>query len=243
MKTLLLVMLAHDFWIEPATFTPRAGQIVPVRLRVGQDLLGDPVARDPSLLRDFVVHDGADRKSLPGRDGADPAGYLRIEADGLAVVGYASHPSAAELPADKFNQYLKEEGLDSIPRQSASPVRERFSRCAKSLVLAGAAKPVQTDRLLGMTLELLAEKNPYALRAGDELPVRLMFENRPIAGTLVVAMNRANPAEKQSARTDAHGRVRFRLPNPGLWLIKAVHMTGGPAGWTSYWASLTFERK
>src|SRR3954452_8935995 len=35
-------LFAHDFWLEPTTFSPRTGQIVGVRLRVGQDLLGDP---------------------------------------------------------------------------------------------------------------------------------------------------------------------------------------------------------
>jgi uncharacterized GH25 family protein len=239
----LLAALAHDFWIEPATFTPRPGQVVPVRLRVGQDLLGDPVPRDPALLKEFVLHNGTAAKPLVGRDGADPAGFLRTESDGLAVIGYLSNPSPAELPADKFNQYLKEEGLDAIPRQSASPVREKFSRCAKSLVLSGPAAAGQSDRLLGFTLELLAEKNPYALRDGEDFPVRLFYEKRPIAGTLVVAMNRLNPAEKQSARTDAQGRVRFRLPKSGVWLIKAVHMVPATGGWASYWASLTFERK
>lgn len=243
MTLLLFLLLAHDFWIEPGTFTPRPGQLVPVRLRVGQDLLGDPVPRDPGLVQQFVVHDGASAKPLLGRDGADPAGYLRAESAGLAILGYASRASSVELPADKFNAYLSEEGLDRIPRQSASPVREKFARCAKSLVLTGPANAAQSDRALGFTLELVAEKNPYLLAADDALPVRLLYQGRPMAGTLVIAMNRANPAEKQSARSDSQGRVRFRVGKPGLWLVKAVHMIPAPdAGWSSYWASLTFER-
>ncbi len=39
-------LFAHDMWIEPTTFSPEAGQIVGVRLRVGQDLLGDPLPRE-----------------------------------------------------------------------------------------------------------------------------------------------------------------------------------------------------
>jgi uncharacterized GH25 family protein len=75
--------------------------------------------------------------------------------------------------------------------------------------------------------------------------VRLTYENRPLAGALVVAMNRLHPAQKLAARTDRDGRVRFRLPAGGMWLVKAVHMIPAPAGtnaeWASYWASLTFE--
>jgi uncharacterized GH25 family protein len=73
----------------------------------------------------------------------------------------------------------------------------------------------------------------------------LTYENRALAGALVVAMNRSNPAEKLSARTDMNGRVRFKLRPRGMWLIKAVHMVPAPAGshaeWASFWASLTFE--
>src|SRR5262245_33435214 len=47
-------LAAHDMWIEPATFSPNTGQIVGVRLRVGQDLLGDPLPRDPRLINEFV---------------------------------------------------------------------------------------------------------------------------------------------------------------------------------------------
>jgi uncharacterized GH25 family protein len=244
-------LTAHDMWIDPTTFAPESGQIVGVRLRVGQDLLGDPLPRDPALINQFVFEDATGRKPLVGRDGADPAGFLRVAAPGLLVIGYHSNPSAVELTAEKFHQYLKEEGLDAVAalrarrNETGAKAHEIFSRCAKSLLLSGSAKEEQGDRPLGFTLELVAERNPYAIRAGQELPVRLTYENRPLAGALVVAMNRQNPSEKLTARTDKDGRVRFRLRPGGMWLIKAVHMVPAPAGtkadWASFWASLTFE--
>src|SRR4029453_6805422 len=51
-------LAAHDMWIEPTTFFPQPGEIVSLRLRVGQDLLGDPLLLDPSLVNQFVVSDG-----------------------------------------------------------------------------------------------------------------------------------------------------------------------------------------
>jgi uncharacterized GH25 family protein len=244
-------LFAHDLWIEPTTFSPEPGQIVGVRLRVGHNLLGDPLPRDPALVNQFVVEDAAGRQPVYGRDGADPAGLLRVAMPGLLVIGYHSHPSAVELVADKFNQYLKEEGLDAVAalraqrNETGASAHELFSRCAKSLLLSGAPSEAQSDRLLGFPLELVAEQNPYALHAGEDLPVRLTYENRPLAGALVVAMNRQAPAEKLAARTDLAGRVRFRLRPGGMWLVKAVHMVPAPAGataqWESFWASLTFE--
>ena len=244
-------LAAHDMWIEPTTFAPEAGKILGVRLRVGQDLLGDPLAYDPSLINQFVFEDSSGRKAVVGRAGADPAGLLRVAAPGLVVIGYHSNPSPVALTPEKFNQYLKEEGLDAVAalrarrNETGARARELFSRCAKSLVLSGPTSDAQGDRPLGFTLELVAERNPYAIANGQDVPFRLIYENRPLAGALVVAINRLNPAEKLTARSDQDGRVRFRLKPDGMWLVKAVHMVPAPAGsnadWRSYWASLTFE--
>jgi hypothetical protein len=246
-------LFAHDMWIDPTTFFPEPGTIVGLRLRVGENLLGDPLPRDPSLINQFVFEDGSGRKPVIGRDGADPAGFLRAATPGMLVVGYRSNPSVIEQTPEKFNQYLKEEGLDAVAalrarrKETGVKAREMFSRCAKSLVLAGPAVAGQGDRLLGLPLEIVAERNPYMTAIGQELPFRLTYENRPLPGALVVAINRLNPAEKLTARTDTEGRVRFTLTRGGMWLVKAVHMVPAPAGanaeWASYWASLTFGLK
>jgi len=155
-------VFAHDMWIEPTTFTPVQGEIVGVRLRVGEDLQGEPLTRNPALVKEFVVEDGTGRKPVYGRDGGDPAGLLRVAKPGLLVIGYRSNPSVVQIEADKFTAYLAEEGLDSIiemrrvRRETGAGVRDSYSRCAKSLVLSGAPVRGQGDRLLGFPLELLA---------------------------------------------------------------------------------------
>ena len=241
--------VAHDLWMEATTFRPEPGAVVGVRLRVGDHLQGEPVPRDPALLKQFFIVDSARRAPVVGRDGADPAGLFRA-APGLQIVGYASHPSPLVLTPEKFAQYVKEEGLEAIAAQRASQtagrqVREVFSRSAKALVLTGPPERGQSDRVIGLPLELVAERNPYALGPHEELPVRLLYQNQPLAGALVMAVNRLNPGHVLKARSDAEGRVKFVLPVSGLWLIKAVHMMPAPdqtkADWASVWASLTFE--
>src|SRR5258706_13000821 len=99
MKTTSLVilltapLLAHDMWIEPMTCTPTPGEVVGVKLRVGQDLLGDPLPRSAALFKQFIVEDATGRKELVGREGSNPAGFLRVAAPGLLVIGYNSNPS------------------------------------------------------------------------------------------------------------------------------------------------------
>jgi len=118
-------------------------------------------------------------------------------------------------------------------------------RCAKLLLLGGPVAQSQTDRLLGLSLELVAERNPYLLKAGGILPVRILYKNQPPSGVLVMALNQRHPTARVAARSDKAGRVQLGLSQPGPWLIKAVHMipaTGtADRQWDSFWASLTCE--
>ncbi len=222
-----LPLFGHDMWIEPSSFAPQPGQIVTIRLRVGQDMIGDPIPYSPQLAKRFTTTSG----TLVAREGSDPAGLLRFENSG--IIAYFSNPSSVEQAPEKFARYIKEEGLDNIkPAYNGKPVRELFTRCAKAMLGVTALGGKTTGKPLGLPLELLAEPNGS---------YQLLWQNRPLAGALVVAMNKS---QKLSARTDAHGLVKFSLP-VGPWMIKAVHMLPATpsedADFHSYWASLTLE--
>ncbi|HEY2290750.1 MAG TPA: DUF4198 domain-containing protein [Thermoanaerobaculia bacterium] len=246
-------LLAHNFWIEPSTLTPAAGQRVAVRLRVGIELKGDPVPRDPALMKRFVAAGPAGDSTVPGVPNTEPAGFEAFVVPGLYTIVYDSGRSPLELDAAKFEEYLRDEGLERISAlrarqgKSAAGAKEVFSRCAKALLNVGdGGSGPGFDRVFGQRLELVAEKNPYTLAGGGELPVRLLYEGKPLAGALVMALQRDRPdkVDKVMARTDARGRATLKLDRPGFWLVKAVHMIPAPpdagADWESFWASLTF---
>lgn len=243
-------LAAHDFWIEPSTFRPAPGATVGLRLFVGPHFQGEPFPRVPQLVARFVVATESGEAAVAGRPGDDPAGTIRVERPGIAVVGYRSLNYPVSLDAAKFEEYLKEEGLEKIAAiragrgDSGKPARELFSRCAKAILDAGGPQ-TGFDRVLGFTLELVPEKNPYALAPGGALPVRLTLDGRPLAGALVQAALHDQPDAKTTARTDREGRATLTLARPGFWMVKAVEMGPAPAGvdadWQSLWASLTFE--
>jgi hypothetical protein len=243
---------AHDLWIEPGSWSPQAGGRIAVRLRVGQRFVGDPFPRDAHLIQRFVAYGPAGEVGIPGIDGGEPAGFLPLGGPGLYLLVYASHPFPIQLDAAKFEGYLAEEGLDAVSAErarggrSGAPAKEIFSRCAKSLVAVGAGGPrTGFDRIAGLRLELVPERDPLSLAPGEELPVKLLYGGKPLRGAKVAALPRTAPAEAVSARTDAAGEVHLRLGRPGVWLLKAVHMIaappGSPAEWESFWASVTFQ--
>lgn len=249
--------LAHDFWIEPSTFTPALGARVAVHLRVGEHFAGEPVPRKAERIERFAALGPGGETAIPGIEETDPAGIASFPAPGIHVLVYDSTHARIELEAAKFEPYLTEEGLESIRElrakkgQTASPGREIYSRCAKALVQVGeagsAAEPQGFDRKVGLELELIPEKDPIHLAPGTKLPVRLLFRDAPQAGTLVVAFRKDEPQKKLTARTDEKGRVELPLEGAGVWLVKAVHMIPAPEGsnadWESFWASLTFARR
>lgn len=243
-------VLAHDFWLEPASFRPTAGSDLPVRIYVGQDFKGDSVIYLPELFERFVYVTPRGEKPVAGVAGDDPV-KIPIRDSGMLLLGYRSTLASVEFDTvEEFEGYLVKEGMERIltlrgNMPADKKIREVYSRSAKSLVSVGNLKTKTADKKLGFHIELIAEKNPYSLIPGQTLPVRLLFENKPLAGALVVAFTKDKPLQKLKARTDKDGRVNFTLPHPGVWLLTSVHMIPAKpklnVDWESFWASLTFE--
>ena len=246
---------AHDFWIEPSTFAPRADEAIRLFLRVGERFTGEPMPRNSAAIERFVAVGPSGEKPVLGRDGLDPAGLFRLDAPGLWHIGYRSKPSPVILPAEKFEQYLRDEGLEYVSDaraargQTQMAGRERFSRSVKSLLRAGTDSSVTGfDRALGLTLEFVLDADP-TLTTATRVPMRLLLEGTPLARALVVAYRKdagaaGAGAERMRTRTDAQGRVVLTV-EPGQWLVKAVYMKGADAtsgaDWESVWTALTFE--
>lgn len=239
---------AHDLWIEPSTFHPSEGQTVAVGLRVGQNFVGDPVPRFSRAIEQFVVRQGGTEQEISGNENIDPAGWLRADGTATAMIVYRSQPSYIELAADKFEDYLRLEGLDRIidmrteRGERAKPGHEYFSRYAKALLTGERTSPAVTQPL-GLTFEIVPDVDPTTGAA--PLRGRVLYRGKPLAGALVVALWRNDPSVRLTLRSDAQGAFTFVLPRAGVWLVKSVHMVRdwffSRADWDSLWASLTFE--
>jgi uncharacterized GH25 family protein len=241
---------AHDLWLEPSSYRPAPHGIVTVRLRVGQDFIGDAVPADPAGIETFVLRGTRRDTPIVTHAGAEPAGRIDLQDAGLHAIGYRSLPSAVSEDAQTFSAFLRDAGLDDVLAlrerrgEANGRARQMFSRFAKSLVSVGVTATPGRDRALGFRLELIAERDPYSLPLGTALPVRLMFEGHALAGALVTAISKDAPDEKVKARTDVSGRVRLLLPRGGPWLVRAARVLPAarpPAEWETLWASLTFE--
>ena len=172
---------------------------------------------------------------------------------GLHILSLVTSTALSELPAIRFNDYLKVEGLTPaiVARartgKTDAPGRERYSRRAKTLIQVGppSARSSQlATRAIGLSLEIVPERDPYALPSDRRLPVRVIFEGKPLAGAYVKLTNLefdARPLE--AARSDRNGRVTFQIPRVGSWLVNVIWtkpITAPGADFETTFSSLSF---
>jgi uncharacterized GH25 family protein len=239
---------AHDFWLEPSTFRPAPGATVAVGLRVGQDFIGDPVPRLSALIAMFSVRQNGVDRAVGGSDRIDPAGFLRADGSATAIIGYASTGSYIELPADRFEDYLRQYGLDDIIASRAErgehdkPGHERFYRFAKAL-LTGLRSSADVSKPIRLDYEIVPDNDP-TLRL-EPFRGHLLLRGKPLPGARVVALLHGEPSVRLQTVSDAQGVFTLPLPRAGIWLIKSVRMERAwffsGEDWDSLWASLTFE--
>lgn len=245
---------AHDVWIELDTFRPGVGSVLQLRLQIGELFQGKRMTLAPERIEKLSLIGDAGERPVFAYPGDSSKGFVSISKAGLAVLAYQSKPSLIDLDAKTFAKHLAEKGLEKLlasrkePAKEEKPVRERYSRYAKALVCCGDDPEKGFDRRLGFLIELVPQKDPFRLKPGEDLPIRILYKERPIGGILVEALHQGEEgagARALSARSNDHGDVSFRLEHPGRWLVTAVHMIEARdhtvADWESYWASLTFE--
>ena len=260
---------AHEFWLMPQSFSVPPAEKFLLELRVGAGWPGESLGRNPAYVERFgLIESAAVERPVGGEPGGDPAGVVTAKNAGPAWTVFRSKRSALTLAADKFESYLRDEGLEAIidtrrlSGTSQAAGRELYSRCAKALLQVGSGHKTASAMLkrnTGLTLELIPQTDPQPLRGGGAFTVQLLYLNKPLRGALVKALPQFQagetttpaaapapaPAPQITGRTDAQGRVTLPLSHGGVWLINAVHMVAAPpqlgADWESVWSSLVFE--
>ena len=245
-------VFAHDFWIEPSSFTPGAGTAVAIDLKVGEEFVGDSVPRRARTIDRFEFYTGGNTpQPISGADGLSPAGTIMADGGRTMLIAYSGAGGTVTLPADRFTSYLESHGLEWVIRERATrsetpkPGLENFYRHAKTLLGGAVADPSLGSKALGQTLEILVDGDPTHDRA-PLVTGRVLWHGRPLVGGLLIARASADPRHPQSIRTDTQGRFSLTVDHGGIWLLQIVWMerTGwfSSEDWQSHWSSLTFEK-
>lgn len=245
---------AHDFWVQPRDFATTVGAAVPMTIWVGHGKDRQRWSAPIDRVTAFTATGPAGSRDirpalLPTGGPADAA--PDFAAPGTYVIALETNRASSELPAIRFNDYIKAEGIaPAIAARAASgatgaPGREFYSRRAKALIRVGAspAPQPQVTRPLGLTLEIVPGRDPTA---GDDLtlPVTVFYHGKPLAGALVKLNNLDFDARPvATAVTDARGGATFTVPFKGLWQLNVVWtapIKDPKADFDTVFSSLTF---
>ncbi len=242
---------AHEFWIEPQNYQINPGDPIVAQLKTGEFFEGADHSYIRSSFKRFDLVMGDRAIPITGRDGDFPPIDISPAGSGLAVLVQVSNGDTQTYDQwDDFVTFAKAEFLDGLLDRhlarglSKTEIVEQYVRYAKSMVAVGDG--AGADRALGLRLEFIAEANPYVHVPAEGLPVRLMFEGRPLTETLVVVFEKAGlrDARTLKLKTDGAGRIHVPVKRGHSYLVDAVlplPLDRPGAHWQTLWATLSFR--
>ncbi len=254
---LLLVLSnahAHNLWLNPGNHYPEVGETVDIGIGWGHKY---PESRTDQEVKEDTV------KQISA---VDPDGNI-VELDRKSAALYS-------LKVEKPGAYLVTAGIKpgvftTTPegrkwrnkKEVEFPIKcTAYNIIAKTALVAGG-----DDRNLSagadQPLEVIPLKDPSTLKKGDALPVKVLFEGKPLAGIGLNAKYAGHESDKPDhghahgsdgqypveTTTDDQGKADIHIKKEGHWIILLSHRTPYPDTETCdeymYNAAFTFEIK
>jgi len=254
---LLLIALAapaaaHDTWLLPSRAAVPQGTAVSLDLTSGMAYPAPETAIKPDRVTRASGRLAGKTFDITERSAA--AKSLRFKAElatpGVATLWVDLAPKLIELKPAQVEEYLAEIGASAEVRKGWAEAgkgrrwRELYSKHAKTFVRVGdPGGDPSWGEPAGMALEIVPEKDPTSLRPGDELPLRILADGKPLAN-FPVGLVREGDKKGLLRTTDAEGRVTIRFERSGRWLLRGtqIRRSSKPdTDWESDFTTLTLE--
>ncbi len=259
---LLLVavpLLAHDMFLRLEQFFIAPNTTVNVRLFNGTFVLSEN-SITPDRLVDIAVVSPTGRAKIDvgqwNAAGDTSVFPMKTGAAGSYVIGVSTKPRVLEMSGADFNAYLRSDGIpDELAARRAQKrletrAKERYQKHVKALVQVGSTTTDAFGTVLGYPSELVPLQNPYALKRGATLDIRVLVDGKPVANQFVQygGLSATNTRVAQrNVRSDASGLIHIPLNRAGTYYVKFISMVrvanDPEADHASKWGSLTFGMK
>jgi len=210
---------AHMFWLLTDNDTPMVNE--PVQVEIG---FGHKFPKDEEIKAERL---GAIKAVAP--DGQELA-LKKISTTRYELVPPAAGVyviSAQMVPGfvTRTPQGMKMQTKKGVPDANYC---FRFDMAAKTLITVGGKKQ-GADHRAQSTLEIMPLKDPMALKIGDTLPVRVIFQGRPLIGAELEFTHEgwADPQKPFATlgKTNDQGEIQVKVDQAGWWFLTASHKT------------------
>lgn len=210
---------AHLFWLIPEPAVSETGKPVQVEIGFGHKFPKDEELKAERLQFFKVI--GPDGKELPLKQLSAVRSEFIPTMNGTYLVVAQMRPGFVSRTP---------EGMKMASKKEAPTASNcfRFDFAAKTLVTIGPTAP-GFDRSGPASVEIIPLTSPAALKVGEELPVRVLFQGKPLANVEIKATHDRWQDLKEmfavTGKTDAQGEYRLKLATPGQWLVAVYHKT------------------
>jgi uncharacterized GH25 family protein len=246
---------AQDFWLQPDKFFYKTGEESKISFRTGDNLKGQSWdLKKENILKLEINHltGSGDLKAL-AKAGEKENLIIPVKEEGTQLIILQTRDALITSEATGFNAYLKDYGLDEVIAQrkktgtTESPVNEKYACFLKLMVQVGDAKDETFKNIVGLPIEIVPDKNPFAAKIGDMMHFKILFQGKPLFGAQVKIWNHnGNLTTTQRIFTQQDGTIEMPVSNSGSWLLnvtKMVPLKSGEGEWKSFRASLMFGIK
>ena len=218
--------MAHDLWLNVDNHYPEAGEKTTVKVVFGHNFPYYDILINKKDLTGFsyLCPDGEIReleKTWVEKQEGSKEGY-----------GYKTGALASEITIDKKGTYVV------VAHRKIKGDKEHVTseKYAKSIIIAAKGNDI-VSKPFGHRIEIVPLKNPSDIKPGDEFPVRLLFEGKPLS-TYLYATYAGYFSEDEPfplfTKSNEEGVAYIKISQPGIWMFVCNHKV-------DFSASLTFK--
>jgi uncharacterized GH25 family protein len=246
-----LPVIAHDTWVAPHKFKVDPGSTVTLKMTSGMKFPKLDAGPKPERVETAKCRLAGETFDLDKPTGT--ANSLQFKAKlpqpGIATIWVKLAPRALELKPDEVQHYLDEVDASPAIRKEWNDMKEKrwresYTKHTKTFVHVGEAP---NDRSwaepIGAALEIVPEKDPRTIGAGEVLAVRVLKNGAPFSDFSINAV-REGETKGETRRTDPAGRAAFRISEAGRWMIRGTEIRKSATAdvdWESDFATLVLE--
>ncbi|WP_407557063.1 DUF4198 domain-containing protein [Winogradskyella sp. 4-2091] len=210
-----ILFCSHDLFIKMESYFLQPNQETTLSLYNGTfESSENTITRDRILDASIVAHGkrtAIDSASWKDQDTTLTQLTFNVGKPGTYVAGVSTKDRNIELTAEKFNAYLKSDGVfdmlkkrtnDSLLDQDAV---ENYQKHVKAIYQVGDIKSNDWKTILGYPIEFVPQANPYEKHSGEKLDLLLLLDGEPLTNQLVFANYvKDNHTHKHSDEGKAH---------------------------------------
>ncbi|WP_083925430.1 DUF4198 domain-containing protein [Psychroflexus tropicus] len=209
----VILLCSHDLYLKMDTYILQPNQKATLSLYNGTfEKSENTISRD-RILDASVVALGQRAAIQPDqwKDQDSTITHFNFTAEdpGTYLAGVSTKARNIKLTSDKFNSYLKHDGvLDMLEQRTQNgelnqDAVESYQKHVKAIYQVGGVKTEDWKTVLGYPIEFVPLANPYQKYSGDTLAVKLLLDGKPLPNQLVYA-NSIQSAHSHGTKEHSH---------------------------------------